>query len=66
MMESAIKCDVIDTSLLLDAPDDGDVDNEDFMEIFEGYMEIQDDLDADLKSGVIKLMKETYDEALNG
>lgn len=66
LMESAIKCDVIDTSLLLDAPDDGDVDNEDFMEIFEGYMEIQDDLDADLKSGVIKLMKETYDEALNG
>jgi DNA repair exonuclease SbcCD nuclease subunit len=65
LMESAIKCDVIDISLLLDAPDDGDVDNEDFMEIFEGYMEIQDDLDADLKAGVIKLMKETYNEALS-
>jgi len=66
LIESAIKCDVIDMSLLLDAPDDGEVTNEDFMEIFEGYMEIQDELDDDLKSGVIQLMKETYNEALSG
>lgn len=65
LMESAIKCSVIDTRLLLDAPDD-DIAEEDFLEIFEGYMELQDDLDGDLKDGVMKLMKETYHEALNG
>ena len=65
LMESAIKCNVIDTRLLLDAPD-GEIVDEDFLEIFEGYMSLQEDLDADLKSGVMKLMKETYFEALNG
>jgi DNA repair exonuclease SbcCD nuclease subunit len=65
LMESAIKCDVIDTRLLLDAPDDEDIGDEDFIEIFEGYMELQEDLDDDLKSGVMTLMKETYNEAIH-
>ena len=63
LQECAIKCDVIDTRILLDAPDDEDIADEDFLEIFEGYMEIQEDLDPDLKKGVINLMKETYNEA---
>lgn len=66
LMENAIKCDVIDTRLLLDAPDDDDIGDEDFLEIFGGYMELQEDLDDDLKAGVAKLVKETYHEALKG
>jgi DNA repair exonuclease SbcCD nuclease subunit len=63
LSECAIKCDVIDLRLLLEE-DDSDVANEDFMEIFNGFMELQEELDPDLKAGVIKLIKTTYSEAL--
>lgn len=66
LFEHAIKADVIDMRLLLDEPDDQDVENEDFMDIFNGFMEVQEELDPDLKAGVIKLMKKTYSEALEG
>jgi hypothetical protein len=44
--------------------DDSDVAEEDFMEIFNGFMELQEDLDEDVKAGVTDLMKKTYSEAL--
>ena len=66
LIDCAIKADVIDMRLLLDAPDDQDIGNEDFLEIFSGYMEIQEELDPDLKAGVATLIKKTYHEALEG
>ena len=66
LIENAIKVDVIDMRLLLDAPDDEDIANEDFLEIFNGYMDIQEELDADLKAGVTELINTTYKEALEG
>jgi DNA repair exonuclease SbcCD nuclease subunit len=66
LMESAIKCDVINNLILLEnSMDDEEISmSEDFIEIFEGYMELQDDLDKKLKAGVMKLIKSTYAEAL--
>jgi DNA repair exonuclease SbcCD nuclease subunit len=63
LSDCAIKSDVIDLRLLLEE-DDSDVANEDFMEIFNGFMELQEELDPDLKAGVTKLIKKTYSEAL--
>jgi DNA repair exonuclease SbcCD nuclease subunit len=63
MKDCAIKVDVIDLRLLLEE-DDSDVAEEDFMEIFTGFMEIQEELDEDLKAGITKLIKKTYSEAL--
>lgn len=63
MADCAIKVDIIDLRLLLDE-DDRDVTEEDFLEIFNGFMEIQEDLDPDLKAAITKLMKKTYSEAL--
>jgi DNA repair exonuclease SbcCD nuclease subunit len=65
MADCAIKVDVIDLRLILDESDH-DVAEEDFLEIFNGFMELQEDLDAELKAGVIKLMKKTHSEALEG
>jgi DNA repair exonuclease SbcCD nuclease subunit len=66
MMESAITCDVINNTILLENSMDGDEISmsEDFLETFEGYMELQEDLDKQLKAGVMKLIKSTYAEAL--
>jgi DNA repair exonuclease SbcCD nuclease subunit len=64
MVDNAIKVDVIDLRLILDE-DAGDVSEEDFLEIFNGFMELQEDLDVDLKAAVIKLIKKTYNEALS-
>lgn len=64
LQEGAIKCDVVDMRLLLEAPGDEEVENEDFLEIFDGFMELQDELDADLKEGVTRLIKKTYNEAM--
>lgn len=66
LIDGAIKADVVDMRLLLDAPDDRDVEDEDFLEIFDGYMEIQEELDPDLKVGVSTLIRKTYQEALEG
>jgi len=66
LIECAIKADIIDMRLLLDEPDDRDVEDEDFMEIFNGFMDAQEELDPDLKSSVIDLIKKTYSEALEG
>jgi DNA repair exonuclease SbcCD nuclease subunit len=63
MADCAIKVDIIDLRLLLDE-DDANIQEEDFLEIFNGFMEIQEDLDPDLKAAVTKLMKTTYNEAL--
>jgi DNA repair exonuclease SbcCD nuclease subunit len=63
LFECAIKTDVIDLRVLLEE-DDSDVAEEDFMEIFNGFMELQEDLDGDVKTGVTDLMKKTYSEAL--
>lgn len=63
LFECAIKADVIDLRMLLEE-DDSDVAEEDFMEIFNGFMELQEDIDDELKAGVTKLMKKTYNEAL--
>jgi hypothetical protein len=64
LQESAIKCDVIDMRLLLEAPGDEDIADEDFIEIFDGFMDLQEDLDPELKTGVSDLIKKTYNEAL--
>ncbi len=64
MYDCAINVDVIDMRLMLEAPDDQEVADEDFLEIFNGFMDIQDDLDDDLKAGITDLMKKTYNEAL--
>jgi DNA repair exonuclease SbcCD nuclease subunit len=63
LFECSIKTDVIDLRILLEE-DDSDVAEEDFMEIFNGFMELQEDLDEDIKAGVTNLMKKTYSEAL--
>jgi hypothetical protein len=63
LFECSIKTGVIDLRVLLEE-DDSDVAEEDFMTIFTGFMELQEDIDADVKAGVTKLMKKTYSEAL--
>lgn len=66
IMESAIKCDVINNLILLEGSmDDEEISmSEDFIETFEGYMDLQEDLDHQLKAGVMDLIKTTYAEAL--
>ena len=66
LMESAIKCDVINNTILLEGlMDDEEISmSEDFIEIFKGYMDLQEDLEPKLKKGVMKLIKQTYAEAL--
>jgi DNA repair exonuclease SbcCD nuclease subunit len=63
LIEAAYSADVIDLRMLLEE-DDGNIAEEDFMDIFMGFMELQEDLDEDLKTGVVKLIKKTYHEAL--
>jgi DNA repair exonuclease SbcCD nuclease subunit len=63
MADCGIKVDIIDLRLLLDE-DDGNIKEEDFLEIFNGFMEIQEELDPDLKTAISVLMKTTYNEAL--
>jgi DNA repair exonuclease SbcCD nuclease subunit len=63
LLDCAINVDVIDLRLLLEE-DGRDVTEEDFLEIFNGFMELQEDLDEELKTAVSNLIQKTYNEAL--
>lgn len=64
----AIKCDVIDNTILLQAlaEDENVSASEDVIEILEGFMELQDDIDKKYKKGITNLLKSVYSESIEG